>query len=503
MRQCFPFLNKCHYKYRWGVLGFCIWLVLGAFYCFDIPTSLHNTLQTHFADIMTAEAFELYYGGLYSLYSFANIFLPFISGKIRDQKGDRIVLILMVILVMIGQSIFVYGVHQKSFMVMYLGRIISGWGIESVVPTQTSFISPYFKDDYLGFAVGLNEFFATLGSILTMYLCPKLALEYGLLVAVSSGIFFNSFSLICGIITVMLDKHAEKHLLDQVNYDQVKYSVLRTSENRSPRQSKENNKCVINNDIQQENIIEVEQQNEQQNQNGEDGQIISQPDVVQAIEMFPKIFWLVSWCYALIYSSVLGFINISVGLLSERWFGVTEESEIEAGFVVSIMWFITGLFTPLFGSYTDKYGQRSFLLIFATILCTFSHLMIWYVFPFLSLILLGTSLALAFASAWTGIVFLVRPDTLGKAYALVIAVYNFTFTLVPLAVGALRAYYGTYFYSQIMLSILGAIAFILSIFIYQLDKNQENILDGNGQYAISATSLEKNFPNENAHLKED
>lgn len=72
--------------------------------------------------------------------------------------------------------------------------------------------------------------------------------------------------------------------------------------------------------------------------------------------MFPKIFWLVSWCYALIYSSVLGFINISVGLLSERWFGVTEESEIEAGFVVSIMWFITGLFTPLFGSYTDKYG---------------------------------------------------------------------------------------------------------------------------------------------------
>lgn len=44
--------------------------------------------------------------------------------------------------------------------------------------------------------------------------------------------------------------------------------------------------------------------------------------------MFPTIFWLVSWCYALIYSSVLGFINISVGLLSERWFGVTEESEI-------------------------------------------------------------------------------------------------------------------------------------------------------------------------------
>jgi hypothetical protein len=59
--------------------------------------------------------------------------------------------------------------------------------------------------------------------------------------------------------------------------------------------------------------------------------------------------------------------------------------------------------------------------------------------PFLSLILLGTSLALAFASAWTGIVFLVRPDSLGKAYAIIIALYNFTFTIVPMAVGGLRA----------------------------------------------------------------
>lgn len=47
-----------------------------------------------------------------------------------------------------------------------------------------------------------------------MYLCPKLALEYGLIMAVSSGIFFNSFSLICGIITVLLDKHAVKNLLE-------------------------------------------------------------------------------------------------------------------------------------------------------------------------------------------------------------------------------------------------------------------------------------------------
>lgn len=59
----------------------------------------------------------------------------------------------------------------------------------------------------------MNEFFATVGSILTMYVCPRLALHYGLILAVSSGIFFNSFSFICAIISVIFDKNAEKTLI--------------------------------------------------------------------------------------------------------------------------------------------------------------------------------------------------------------------------------------------------------------------------------------------------
>ena len=61
--------------------------------------------------------------------------------------------------------------------------------------------------------MGLNEFFATVGSILTMYVCPRLALNYGLILADSSGIFFNQFSLFCGIITVVFDKNAERTLI--------------------------------------------------------------------------------------------------------------------------------------------------------------------------------------------------------------------------------------------------------------------------------------------------
>lgn len=146
------------------------------------------------------------------------------------------------------------------------------------------------------------------------------------------------------------------------------------------------------------------------------------------------------WFHGIIYSSVLGFINISVGMLSERWYGVNEESEIRAGSLVALMWFITGCFTPIVGWLTDEFGGRAYLVIASAILCITSHLMIWYIYPFISLMLLGTSLGLAFSAAWTGIVYIVRPDALGKAYALVIAVNNISFSIVPLLVGGLRAY---------------------------------------------------------------
>jgi hypothetical protein len=50
----------------------------------------------------------------------------------RDKMGDRIILLMTVTFVFVGQVVFAYGVMNKSFLIMYVGRIILGWGIESV-----------------------------------------------------------------------------------------------------------------------------------------------------------------------------------------------------------------------------------------------------------------------------------------------------------------------------------------------------------------------------------
>lgn len=78
-----------------------VWIMFGSFYCFDIPAALHNSLKAHFSEMGDGE-FEIYFSGLYSVYSFANIFLPLLTGKLRDKRGDRIALLFTVLLTLIG-----------------------------------------------------------------------------------------------------------------------------------------------------------------------------------------------------------------------------------------------------------------------------------------------------------------------------------------------------------------------------------------------------------------
>ena len=115
-------------------------------------------------------------------------------------------------LLILGQAIFTYGIIVHSFLWLYVGRILVGWGIESILPKQTTFIAPYYKDGYLSFNVGLNEFFATMGTILCIWYAPEYADNNGLVMTFGVGIALNFFSFIFSIVAVLLDINAEKTL---------------------------------------------------------------------------------------------------------------------------------------------------------------------------------------------------------------------------------------------------------------------------------------------------
>lgn len=63
------------------MLSFCIWIPMGNYYNYDIPTSLYNSFKTYLGSILSENEFEFYFGLLFSLTSFVNIFTPFISGS--------------------------------------------------------------------------------------------------------------------------------------------------------------------------------------------------------------------------------------------------------------------------------------------------------------------------------------------------------------------------------------------------------------------------------------
>ena len=42
------YINKGSCNYRWQILSITVWINMGAYFCFDHPASLHNTIKNHF-----------------------------------------------------------------------------------------------------------------------------------------------------------------------------------------------------------------------------------------------------------------------------------------------------------------------------------------------------------------------------------------------------------------------------------------------------------------------
>jgi hypothetical protein len=65
---------------------------------------------------------------------------------------------------------------------------------------------------------------------------------------------------------------------------------------------------------------------------------------------------------AIIYTSVLAFINVSVGLLTERWFIDDPRAEIKSGFLIALMWLVISVLDPALGLFLDKFGFRAIMV---------------------------------------------------------------------------------------------------------------------------------------------
>jgi len=122
--------SKAQSNLRWLVLFSSCLVMIGNYYCYDNPAALHTQLQQW---LNKPSNYETLFSLLYTVYSIPNCFLPFFGGYFVDRLGVRMCLGMFVGFISIGQVVFALGVSLKSWPVMFIGRVLFGFGGESLV----------------------------------------------------------------------------------------------------------------------------------------------------------------------------------------------------------------------------------------------------------------------------------------------------------------------------------------------------------------------------------
>lgn len=129
------------------------------------------------------------------------------------------------------------------------------------------------------------------------------------------------------------------------------------------------------------------------------------------------MFWLLSVICCVLYGAVLPFNYIASGFLTKTVFKDIKDKQIaqeKAGIYMSIPFIISGFMVPLFGSLSDKFGQRAYLAVFSCLMGLLAFGSLYYVNALYSLILIGTTYSLFVSVIWPAISLVVNKNDIVK-----------------------------------------------------------------------------------------
>lgn len=135
--------------------------------------------------------------------------LPLLGGILLDSIGVRMGLIFFCAVLTVGQFIFMLGGYATSYNEMIAGRVVFGFGGESMQVAQSAIISQWFKGKEMAFALGLNLSIARLGSVVNGIVVPSVYDSAGLGTALAIGFIICLFSLLSAIGMSVLDRRAD------------------------------------------------------------------------------------------------------------------------------------------------------------------------------------------------------------------------------------------------------------------------------------------------------
>jgi len=392
--------------------------MFGSYYCYDNPSALKVQLQKWLNNLNGVQ-----YNLLYSVYSFPNFILPFFGGYFVDRFGTNRTLVVFLCFIVIGQAVFALGTQLKIFGVVVLGRVLFGFGGESLCVAQSTLLALWFVGKEVAFAMGLNLSIARLGSVVNDYVSPAIYHAFNVPMALWFGLLVTFMSLTSGIILVFVENAA----------------IRKGNEGRQHADDDE------------------QQRLKQQEDDAQPVQRIQLSDV----KNFPVSFWLITFSCVVVYSTVLPFNNILGQFLQNKYhYGLSKADR-----VLSIPFTIAAAATPFLGGIVDRFGHRTYLLCAcgATLATAHGLFAFTHVTPYVPLVIIGISYSVYAAAIWPSVAYVVREHELGTAYGVVTAIQNIGLGVTPLVVGVIKDHFGTYKYVEFMFMCIAIVGFILGI----------------------------------------
>ncbi|OMJ89248.1 hypothetical protein SteCoe_8636 [Stentor coeruleus] len=395
---------------------------------------------------------SLRFNMLFSAFSFPNIFMTLISGYLVDKFGVRKIAYIAAGLSLIGQAIFALSINLKSYPAAVVGRALFGIGGESLELAQSIIIINWFTGRELSMSIGLNNSICFLGITSNQNLEPIIAEKTSVAFTIWVGFLLCIVFFCSSILVVRIDKKKDHLLKDSEKNEAVE------SEKFKFRDIK---KLTIN-------------------------------------------YWLVIINYLATASVVYCFSNITSGYFQIR-FGY---DEVHAGNIMSAVFGVCALLSPIIGYIVDKIGKRLIMIVVADFFIMSAHILFILtpdgsepIHPIFYLIFIGLAYSVHSTALWSALPFTVEEKILGTAYGGSYSLANIGFFIVPLIVGSLqetKTMHG-YFWVGIFFIILAFIGICTGLALLILDKNKGGNL--NSKFPRAPQSMTLNNVNRIAKLR--
>jgi len=413
---------------RWWILLLTCLGIFGQFYAYDDPSALNEQLQRHMQRMTQAvnPEYDYYFSLLYTLYSLPNLVLPLLIGLAIDRYGFGALLCSLSAITCLGNAIFSVGVDVGSWSTMIAGRIVFGFGGESLQVAQNCLMFRWFKGNELAFAFAVNLAFGRSGSVLNDILSPWVASKCGVTCAVWLGTFLCLGSFFCNVWSVVMDK--------------------RESDARQLESSEVGNEGIY----------------------------------LQGFFGLSRLFWLLIWFSVVMYCGIMPFNNVASAFFVETSFAQLPLGKAQqmAGNAMSLMFLIVALCMAPFGALVDFVGLRAHFMLFSAVLLPMTYSLAFVCSPVVLMGQLGVVYTVFTGVWWPALALTVPKRQLGSAYGLATALQNGGLAVVPLIIGRLQVTEGDGNFSGViqLLMRFGLVGVLLALWIMREDQVNAKVL---------------------------